>query len=98
MLRNIGIYILFGICTLIIVPTLAVLSVGLFVSAVAALFGGLLRTLGFSIIQMTIWSGVEIPVAFSLPMSILVASILSLLAFKSWTLLRRYLYFININR
>ena len=98
MVKNIGVYILFILLTLILVPTLAVLSFGLYLSAFIVLIAGLLRTIGLSTIQMNIWPGIEIPQLLSLPISVIFAGIFALIAYKSWVYLKNFLHLIQANR
>ncbi|KOY80051.1 hypothetical protein ADM90_22860 [Lysinibacillus macroides] len=52
---------------------LAVLYVGLLLSAALSVLAGFLRTFGLDQIKMSIWYNVDIPVMFSIPLALLVA-------------------------
>ncbi|MFO1442396.1 hypothetical protein KDN24_03980 [Bacillus sp. Bva_UNVM-123] len=58
------------------IPVLSVLYVGLILSAIISILAGLLRTIGFEQIEMSIWNGMELPVALSIPLSLIVSSLL----------------------
>lgn len=55
---------------------LAVLYTGLILSALLSLLAGILRTFGLEQIKMSIWNGIDLPVIFSIPLSLLVALLL----------------------
>ncbi|WP_323648458.1 hypothetical protein [Lysinibacillus xylanilyticus] len=55
---------------------LSVLYAGLVLSALLSIVAGILRTFGLEQIQMSIWHGVELPIAFSIPLAILVSLLL----------------------
>ncbi|MDM5250976.1 MULTISPECIES: hypothetical protein [unclassified Lysinibacillus] len=55
---------------------LSVLYAGLVLSALLSIVAGILRTFGLEQIQMSIWNSVELPVAFSIPLALLVALLL----------------------
>ncbi|MDM5231066.1 hypothetical protein [Lysinibacillus pakistanensis] len=55
---------------------LVILYAGLILSALLSIVGGLLRTIGLEQIRMSLWSGVDLPVAFSIPLALVVALLL----------------------
>jgi len=55
---------------------LSILYAGLIFSALLSVVAGILRTFGLEQIQMSIWNGVELPIAFSIPLALLVALLL----------------------
>lgn len=55
---------------------LVILYAGLILSALLSIAGGLLRTIGLEQIRMSLWSGVDLPVAFSIPLALVVALLL----------------------
>ncbi|MFD3449431.1 hypothetical protein ACFDTO_33170 [Microbacteriaceae bacterium 4G12] len=55
------------------IPVLSVLYVGLILSALLSMFAGILRTFGLEQIKMGIWPGVDLPVAFSIPLALVVS-------------------------
>jgi len=55
---------------------LVILYAGLILSALLSIAGGLLRTIGLEQIKMSLWSGVDLPVAFSIPLALVVALLL----------------------
>ncbi|WP_286923171.1 MULTISPECIES: hypothetical protein [Lysinibacillus] len=55
---------------------LVILYAGLILSALLSIVGGLLRTVGLEQIKMSLWSGVDLPVAYSIPLALLVALLL----------------------
>jgi len=55
---------------------LAVLYVGLVVSALIAILAGILRTVGVDQINMSIWPGVDVPVILSIPLALAVSVLL----------------------
>ena len=55
---------------------LVILYAGLILSALLSIAGGLLRTMGLEQIRMSLWSGVDLPVAFSIPLALVVALLL----------------------
>ncbi|SES15914.1 hypothetical protein SAMN04487944_1218 [Gracilibacillus ureilyticus] len=61
---------------LLSIPVLAVLYAGLLVSALISVIAGLLRTFGFEQIKMSLWQGMDLPAALSIPLSLAVAAIL----------------------
>lgn len=63
---------LFSLTTLV----LAVLYVGMILSALISFLAGILRTIGFRQIKMSLWYGIDLPVAFSIPLSLIVSIIL----------------------
>lgn len=58
------------------IPVLFVLYVGLILSAIISILAGLFRTIGFEQIEMSIWNGMELPVSLSIPLSLIVSSLL----------------------
>ncbi|MFJ7668917.1 hypothetical protein ACIQXI_17715 [Lysinibacillus sp. NPDC097195] len=62
-------------CTLALL-VLIVLYGGLIVSALIALLASILRTLGVDQIKMSVWQGIDVPVAFSIPFALIISSIL----------------------
>ncbi|WP_062199885.1 hypothetical protein [Massilibacterium senegalense] len=52
---------------------LSILYAGLVLSAIFSVLAGILRTFGFEQIKMGIWYGVELPIALSIPLSVLVS-------------------------
>ncbi|MDQ0226393.1 hypothetical protein [Metabacillus niabensis] len=63
---------LFSLC----IPVLSVLYIGLIVSAIVSILAGILRTVGYEQIKLSIWKGIELPVTFSLPFSFTVSFLL----------------------
>ncbi|MFE3576954.1 hypothetical protein [Lysinibacillus sp. NPDC059133] len=55
---------------------LSILYAGLVLSALLSIVAGILRTFGLEQIQMSIWNGVELPIAFSIPLALLVSLLL----------------------
>ncbi|MFJ3389049.1 hypothetical protein [Lysinibacillus sp. NPDC086135] len=55
---------------------LSVLYAGLILSALLSMVAGILRTIGLEQIQMSIWNGVELPIAFSIPLALLFSLLL----------------------
>gem|GEM_PF-408293 len=55
---------------------LAVLYAGLILGALLSILAGILRTFGLEQIKMSIWSGIDLPVIFSIPLALLVALLL----------------------
>jgi len=55
---------------------LVILYAGLILSALLSIVAGILRTFGLEQIKMSLWSGVDLPVAFSIPLALLVALLL----------------------
>ena len=55
---------------------LTILYVGLVVSAIISILAGILRTVGIDEIKMSIWQGIELPVAFSLPFALVISCLL----------------------
>ncbi|QED49879.1 hypothetical protein [Cytobacillus dafuensis] len=60
------------LCSLTI-PVLSVLYAGLILSALISVLAGILRTVGFEQIKMSIWHGIDLPVALSIPVSLVVS-------------------------
>lgn len=58
------------------IPVLSVLYLGLIFSALISILAGILRTIGFEQIKMSIWLGIDLPVALSIPVSLVVSSLL----------------------
>lgn len=52
---------------------LSILYAGLMVSAILSILAGILRTVGFEQIKMSIWQGVDLPVILSIPLSLVVS-------------------------
>ncbi|WP_284141816.1 MULTISPECIES: hypothetical protein [unclassified Virgibacillus] len=61
---------------LLIIPVLSVLYAGLIISATISILAGILRTFGFDQIKMSIWYGIDLPVALSIPLAIIVSAFL----------------------
>ncbi|PWU69866.1 MULTISPECIES: hypothetical protein [Gracilibacillus] len=61
---------------LLSIPVLSVLYAGLLVSAILIILAGLFRTFGFEQIKMSIWPSVELPIMFSIPLSLGVSILL----------------------
>jgi len=55
------------------IPVLSVLYVGMVLSAIISMLAGILRTLGFEQIKMSIWQGIDLPVVLSIPLSLVVS-------------------------
>ncbi|MFJ8100584.1 hypothetical protein [Lysinibacillus sp. NPDC096212] len=55
---------------------LSILYAGLVLSALLSIVAGILRTFGLEQIQMSIWNGVELPIAFSISLALLVSLLL----------------------
>lgn len=68
-------YIFAFFCSLSIL-VLSVLYAGLIISALLSILAGILRTFGIDQLQMAIWYGVELPVAFSIPFSLFISLLL----------------------
>jgi len=62
-------------CTLALV-VLTVLYGGLVISALIAILASILRTLGVDQIKMSVWQGIDVPVAFSIPFALVISCIL----------------------
>jgi len=62
-------------CTLTLM-VLTILYGGLVVSALIAILASILRTLGVDQLKMSIWQGVDVPVAFSIPFALVFACLL----------------------
>jgi len=75
-------------CLLALV-VLSVLYVGLLFSAGLSIIAGFLRTFGMEQIKMGLWYGVDLPVMFSIPFSLLIA----LLLFFCATYIKRSIVF-----
>ena len=60
-----------GFLCLLAIPVLSVLYVGLIVSALLSILAGILRTFGLQQIGMSIWPGISLPIALSIPFSLL---------------------------
>ncbi|WP_313799995.1 hypothetical protein [Cytobacillus sp.] len=58
------------------IPVLSVLYLGLILSALISLLAGILRTIGFEQIKMSIGLGIDLPVALSIPVSLVVSFLL----------------------
>lgn len=71
------------------IPVLSVLYLGMILSALLSILAGILRTIGFEQIEMSIWQGIELPVALSIPLSIVV----SFLLFKGSLYVKRSISF-----
>ena len=61
---------------LLAIPVLCVLYVGLIISALLSILAGVLRTFGLQQIEMSIWPGVSLPIALSIPFSLLFSLLL----------------------
>ncbi len=55
---------------------LSVLYGGLILSAVLLILAGILRTVGFDQLKMSIWQGVDLPIVLSIPLSLVVSFLL----------------------
>lgn len=55
---------------------LVILYAGLILSALLSILAGILRTVGLEQIKMSLWSGVDLPVVFSIPLALVVALLL----------------------
>lgn len=86
--KKLELKILKGFGTAIAVPVLSVFSFGLVVSSSILLGGGFLRTFGVDVLNMNVMPGVEIPTISSIPVSIAVAAVFTLLAYGSWRLIK----------
>ncbi|WP_102273446.1 hypothetical protein [Cytobacillus massiliigabonensis] len=58
------------------IPVLSVLYLGMMLSALISIFAGILRTIGFEQIKMSIWHGIDLPIALSIPVSLIVSFLL----------------------
>ena len=56
---------------LLAIPVLYVLYIGLVVSALLSIIAGILRTIGFQQIDMSILPGISLPIILSIPFSLL---------------------------
>ncbi len=61
---------------LLIIPVLSVLYLGMILSALISMIAGILRTFGLEQIKMSIWHNVALPVALSIPLSLVVSFLL----------------------
>ncbi|EON70151.1 hypothetical protein [Lysinibacillus sphaericus] len=59
---------------------LSVLYGGLILSAVLSILAGILRTVGFDQLKMSIWQGVDLPVILSIPLSLVVSFLLFIIS------------------
>lgn len=71
------------------IPVLSVLYLGMILSALLSILTGILRTIGFEQIKMSIWQGIDLPLALSIPLSLVV----SFLLFKSSLYVKRSVTF-----
>ncbi|AVK86805.1 hypothetical protein C3943_26710 [Lysinibacillus sp. B2A1] len=55
---------------------LVILYAGLILSALLSILAGILRTVGLEQIKMSLWSGLDLPVVFSIPLALVVALLL----------------------
>ncbi|MGN4123552.1 hypothetical protein ACMGD3_00655 [Lysinibacillus sphaericus] len=55
---------------------LSVLYGGLILSAVLLILAGILRTVGYDQLKMSIWQGVDLPIVLSIPLSLVVSFLL----------------------
>lgn len=76
---------------LLSLPVLAVLYVGLLVSALLAALAGVLRAFGMEAIEISIWPDLTVPPIFSLPFALIV-SLLLLFCAKYIKRLIKYTY------
>jgi len=58
---------------LLTIPVMSILYAGLILSTLISLLAGILRTIGFKQIKMSVWNGIDLPVAFSIPLSLIVS-------------------------
>lgn len=65
-----------GFILILAIPVLSVLYAGLILSACISVVAGILRTLGFHQLQMSIGPEYNLPVYLSIPFALLVASLL----------------------
>ncbi|MFF5995063.1 hypothetical protein AAGS61_09930 [Lysinibacillus sp. KU-BSD001] len=63
------------------IVVLSVLFIGLVLSAVLSILAGILRTFGFEQIKMSIGYGIDLPIALSIPLSLLAAFLLFFCSF-----------------
>lgn len=62
-------------CSLALI-VLAILYLGLVVSAIISILAGILRTVGIDAIKMSIWQGIDLPVVFSIPFALVISGLL----------------------
>lgn len=60
----------------LILPILSIVYLGLALSAVISMIAGILRTIGFEQIKMSIWHNISLPVGLSIPFSLVVSFLL----------------------
>lgn len=61
---------------LLTIPVLYTLYIGFIISTVISMLAGILRTFGVKLIKMSIWPGIDLPVAFSIPLAVIVSLLL----------------------
>ena len=91
----IGFYSTTGLLSAMLVPVIATVAYGFGFVAVIAPFAGLVRTLGASWVSMSLFGPNDVPAAWSLPYSLLIALLLGAIAFGAHRLLLRYLRFVS---
>ncbi|KGR76347.1 hypothetical protein [Ureibacillus sinduriensis] len=77
------------------IPVLFVLYLGLILSAFLISIAGILRTIGFEQIKMSIWHNVAIPVSLSIPISLIVSFLLIIGSFYIKRLIKHCVSHLN---
>lgn len=80
-----------GLMSIMIIPVLATIAYGFGFCAVLTLIAGVLRTFGASWVNMNLGSGYEVPIAWSIPYSIVLSAIIGGIALISHKYLKKYL-------
>ncbi|OXM14648.1 DUF1700 domain-containing protein [Paenibacillus herberti] len=87
----IGFYCTAGLLSIAVVPILGVIAYGFGFCAVIIVIAGIIRSFGVTWIDMTIAPGYEVPIVWSFPFALVIASIIGAIAFISWKNLKSYL-------
>jgi uncharacterized membrane protein len=91
----VGFYSTTGLLSAMLVPLIATIAYGFGFVAVIAPIAGLLRTFGASWVSMSLFGPNDVPTAWSLPFSLLLALLLGAIAYGAHRLLLRYFRFVS---
>lgn len=80
---------------LLVIPVLAVLSIGLFVCMIVSVIGGLLYTLG-SGVNMELWPNLTVPSYLGLPIGVVFGTLLLVIARCFWKVLNYFIKTWNV--
>ncbi|MFA9456856.1 hypothetical protein ACERJO_08780 [Halalkalibacter sp. AB-rgal2] len=83
------------IVSLVAIPILSVLSIGLSMCSIIVVVGGILYTIGVDI-RMEFWPDVSVPPYLGVPTGFLFGALLLAIAFLSWRLLKYLIAFWKI--